>query len=378
MEGMLRLLPRDATDEETQRIFYASAAEGAKWDKVHAWLDKAETTAEKLLEAIRGRAPTVLAERAIAESREACTVAAAILREYDGGVILQATTLGFAASEEIAKLLQEDTEADTQKAIGDKAIGELKADKTDLGGQLDKVNARPEKPESATATLKEDVSKLLAEVAEREKAMAAETEVRQKAPHVVWTAPSTGTPQKAPDRQDNAIWLPDDRGGFPTMRQPAPPLVSMDGPLVPSGHDLAQEGRVTTGKAGPSSPDDAGGAADSRRLTAMLPLEQAKQREATLLERQLREMPPAGLPPRIYVDKADFMVMEKDLSELGAMPKQGLANEIKSMKQEQDESTSKSGSATAALAQAEKDVAVKKKGLAEDEKYLRDLQQDCT
>ena len=100
----------------------------------------------------------------------------------------------------------------------------------------------------------------------------------------------------------------------------------------------------------------------------MLPLEQAKQREATLLERQLREMPPAGLPPRIYVDKADFTVMEKDLSELGAMPKQGLANEIKSMKQEQDESTSKSGSATAALAQAEKEGGVVRE-LGTDFKY---------
>jgi len=61
----------------------------------------------------------------------------------------------------------------------------------------------------------------------------------------------------------------------------------------------------------------------------------------------------------------------------GAMLKQGLENEIKNMKKEKDESTSKSASTAAALAQAEKDIAVEKKGLAEDEKYLRDLKRDC-
>merc|ERR1719478_587241 len=60
-----------------------------------------------------------------------------------------------------------------------------------------------------------------------------------------------------------------------------------------------------------------------------------------------------------------------------AMLKQGLENEIKNMKQEKDESTSKSASTAAALAQAEKDLAVEKNGLAEDEKYLRDLKRDC-
>merc|ERR1719182_876958 len=59
------------------------------------------------------------------------------------------------------------------------------------------------------------------------------------------------------------------------------------------------------------------------------------------------------------------------------MLKQGLENEIKSMKKEKDESTSKSASTAAALAQAEKDIAVEKNGLAEDEKYLRDLKRDC-
>merc|ERR1719262_48990 len=61
----------------------------------------------------------------------------------------------------------------------------------------------------------------------------------------------------------------------------------------------------------------------------------------------------------------------------GAMLKQGLENEIKNLKKEKDESTSKSASTAAALAQAEKDIAVEKNGLAEDEKYLRDLKRDC-
>merc|ERR1719446_2052731 len=61
----------------------------------------------------------------------------------------------------------------------------------------------------------------------------------------------------------------------------------------------------------------------------------------------------------------------------GAMLKQGLENEIKNLNKEKDESTSKSASTAAALAQAEKDIAVEKNGLAEDEKYLRDLKRDC-
>merc|ERR1719478_1036914 len=81
-------------------------------------------------------------------------------------------------------------------------------------------------------------------------------------------------------------------------------------------------------------------------------------------------------------DKAEASLTEvrKGESEAqmnGAMLKQGLENEIKNMKQEKDESTSKSASTAAALAQAEKDIAVEKNGLAEDEKYLRDLKRDC-
>merc|ERR1719324_1043859 len=61
----------------------------------------------------------------------------------------------------------------------------------------------------------------------------------------------------------------------------------------------------------------------------------------------------------------------------GALLKQGLENEIKSMKQEKDESTSKSASTGVALADAEKSLAVEQKGLEEDTKYLRDLKRDC-
>jgi len=57
--------------------------------------------------------------------------------------------------------------------------------------------------------------------------------------------------------------------------------------------------------------------------------------------------------------------------------KQGLENEIKSLKKEKDESTSKSASTGVALADAEKSLAVEQKGLEEDTKYLRDLKRDC-
>merc|ERR1719482_851839 len=61
----------------------------------------------------------------------------------------------------------------------------------------------------------------------------------------------------------------------------------------------------------------------------------------------------------------------------GALLKQGLENEIKGMKQEKDESTSKSASTAVALADAEKSLAVEQKGLEEDTTYLRDLKRDC-
>jgi len=80
----------------------------------------------------------------------------------------------------IAKLLEEAAAEATQKAFCDKEIGESKKVKADKEGKLDKVNARLEKSQSATATLTEDVSKLSAEVAENDKAMSAATEVRQQ------------------------------------------------------------------------------------------------------------------------------------------------------------------------------------------------------
>merc|ERR1719473_239734 len=79
----------------------------------------------------------------------------------------------------IAKLLQEAADEATQKAFCDQEIGESKAAKADKEGKLEKVNARLEKSESATATLTEDVSKLSAEVAENDKAMAKATGIRQ-------------------------------------------------------------------------------------------------------------------------------------------------------------------------------------------------------
>merc|ERR1719456_974844 len=68
---------------------------------------------------------------------------------------------------------------------------------------------------------------------------------------------------------------------------------------------------------------------------------------------------------------------ESDAMHSHAMLKQGLENEISSMKKEKGESTKKSAAAAEAGAQAEKDLAVEKKGLAEDTKYLRDLKKDC-
>merc|ERR1719395_529230 len=82
--------------------------------------------------------------------------------------------------EMIAKLLQEAAEEATQKAFCDKEIGESKTAKADKEGKLDKVNARIEKSDSASATLTQDVAKLSSEVAENDKAMADATEVRQE------------------------------------------------------------------------------------------------------------------------------------------------------------------------------------------------------
>merc|ERR1719158_2670094 len=68
---------------------------------------------------------------------------------------------------------------------------------------------------------------------------------------------------------------------------------------------------------------------------------------------------------------------EEDSMHSFQMLKQGLENEISTSKKEKDESTKKSAAAAESKAQAEKDLAVEKKGLSEDETYLRDLKRDC-
>merc|ERR1719473_175150 len=60
-----------------------------------------------------------------------------------------------------------------------------------------------------------------------------------------------------------------------------------------------------------------------------------------------------------------------------ALLKQGLENEIKNMKKEKGESTSRAASTKQKLAQAEEDLAAEQKGLAEDTAYLKDLKRDC-
>merc|ERR1719198_2411504 len=59
------------------------------------------------------------------------------------------------------------------------------------------------------------------------------------------------------------------------------------------------------------------------------------------------------------------------------MLKQGLENELANMNGAKAESTKKSAAASEELAQAEADLATEKKGLSEDESYLRDLKRDC-
>merc|ERR1719482_1971655 len=81
-------------------------------------------------------------------------------------------------------------------------------------------------------------------------------------------------------------------------------------------------------------------------------------------------------------DKAETSLTEVRKGEAEAQQshmllKQGLENEIKNMKKEKDESTSRSASTAQKLAEAEKDLATEQKGLAEDTTYLRDLKRDC-
>merc|ERR1719453_1827146 len=81
-------------------------------------------------------------------------------------------------------------------------------------------------------------------------------------------------------------------------------------------------------------------------------------------------------------DKAEASLSEVRKGEAeaqmnGALLKQGLENEIKNMKKEKAESTSRSASTKQKLAQAEEDLAAEQKGLAEDTAYLKDLKRDC-
>merc|ERR1719387_1099578 len=81
-------------------------------------------------------------------------------------------------------------------------------------------------------------------------------------------------------------------------------------------------------------------------------------------------------------DKAEASLTEVRKGEAeaqmnGALLKQGLENEIKNMKKEKGESTSRSASTKQKLAQAEEDLAAEQKGLAEDTAYLKDLKRDC-
>jgi len=68
---------------------------------------------------------------------------------------------------------------------------------------------------------------------------------------------------------------------------------------------------------------------------------------------------------------------EMEGAHASAMLKQGIENEISSMKEELSESTKSKQANAEAKAGAEKDLAIEKKGLAEDEKYLRDLKMGC-
>jgi len=81
-------------------------------------------------------------------------------------------------------------------------------------------------------------------------------------------------------------------------------------------------------------------------------------------------------------DKAEESLTEARKGEMEsqsshALLKNGLENEITNTKKEMSESTKKSAASAQELAQAEKDLAIEKKGLEEDTTYLRELKRDC-
>jgi len=82
------------------------------------------------------------------------------------------------------------------------------------------------------------------------------------------------------------------------------------------------------------------------------------------------------------IDKAEGTLADTRKEEMGkaqahAMLKQSLENEIKSFKEELAEATQGKQVAAETAAQAEKDLAVEKKGLAGDSAYTHDLKRDC-
>merc|ERR1719379_888226 len=81
-------------------------------------------------------------------------------------------------------------------------------------------------------------------------------------------------------------------------------------------------------------------------------------------------------------DKAEDSLTEARKSEAEgqqshALLKQGFENEIANSKKAKSQSTQLSASTASKLADAEKDLAVETKGLAEDTAYLKDLKRDC-
>lgn len=78
----------------------------------------------------------------------------------------------------VAKLLQEAAEEATQKAMCDKEIGDSMKQKASKEGKMDKLSARLDKAEAATATLAEEISALSNEVAESDGAVAEATKIR--------------------------------------------------------------------------------------------------------------------------------------------------------------------------------------------------------
>merc|ERR1719375_3057384 len=79
--------------------------------------------------------------------------------------------------EMIAKLMQEAAEEATQKAFCDKEIGESEASQGSKSQKLDELSSRMDRLSASQAQLTEEIAKLMSELNESDKAMAAATEV---------------------------------------------------------------------------------------------------------------------------------------------------------------------------------------------------------